>query len=99
MFNIHFPRAKAFANYGNTFMVIAETVNGIEYVTEIFVDITKKEYYFNRVYIEDTTFTEIEMTPTYAILISEDEHIIIEHSIYNGNNLLTKKKRFCSINK
>jgi len=53
-------------------MVVAETVTGIEYVSEIFVNLLNKNYYFNRVFIEDTTFTSIEMTPTYAILISED---------------------------
>lgn len=62
LFNIYFPRVKAFSHYLNTYIVIAETVNGIEYVAEIFVDIPKNEFYFNRIYIEDTSFYHIEMT-------------------------------------
>jgi hypothetical protein len=61
-FQINFPRAKAFSHYHDTFMIIAETVNKIEYVAEIFVDVNTQMYYFNRVYIEDTAFIHIEMT-------------------------------------
>ena len=85
MFMIHFARAIAFSHYNNTFMVVAETVNGIEFVTELFVDIPKSEFYFNQVYLEDASFYHIEMTPYHAILVSEDNHIIIEHSIFNCN--------------
>lgn len=28
------------------------------------------------------------MTPFYAILVSEDNHIVIQHSIYDGNNYI-----------
>lgn len=44
------------------FKVIAETVNKIEYVAELFVDLNKSEYYYNRVYIEDIHFIDIQMT-------------------------------------
>lgn len=64
--------------------VIAETTNHIEYVAELFINLTSQDYYFNRVYIEDTAFRHIEMTSKYAILISEDDHFILEHGIYNG---------------
>ena len=41
------------------------------------------EYFFNRVYIEDIYFRDIQMTDKHAILIGEDEHLFIEHSIFN----------------
>lgn len=50
---------------------------------EVFVNYTTAEYYFNRVYIEDMAIKNIEVRPNYAIIIGEDEHFIIEHSIYN----------------
>jgi hypothetical protein len=74
----------AFNHHANTFLIIAETVNGIEYIAELFVNVTSKEYYFNRVYIEDTAFNHIIMDSQFAYLISEDDHLIIEHSIFNG---------------
>jgi hypothetical protein len=67
-------------------------VNNIEYVTELFVDLKNLDYFFNRVYIEDIPFTDIEMTSKYAILIGNDEHIFIEHSIYN--KFVQKNKEF-----
>ena len=36
---IAFPRVVAFNHYKYSYMVIAETVNGLEYVIEIFVDL------------------------------------------------------------
>jgi hypothetical protein len=47
------------------------------------VDFENRDYYFNRVYIEDFSLNDIVMTETHAMLIGIDEHIIIEHSIYN----------------
>ena len=37
--------------------------------------------------MEDTAFYHIEMDSKYAYLISEDEHVVLEHSIYNGKLL------------
>lgn len=39
LFNVHFPRVVAFNHFGDTFIVVAETVNNIQYVAEIFIDI------------------------------------------------------------
>ncbi|CAD8066984.1 unnamed protein product [Paramecium sonneborni] len=81
---IPIPRTIAFDFYGNTLMVVAETVNHIQYILEIFLDIAAKTYYVNRVYVDDFTFVDIQMTNEFAIFIAEDTHMIIKHSIFNG---------------
>ncbi|CAD8063084.1 unnamed protein product [Paramecium sonneborni] len=81
---IPIPRTIAFDFYGNTLMVVAETVNHIQYILEIFLDITAQTYYVNRVYVDDFTFVDIQMTKEYAIFIAEDTHMIIKHSIFNA---------------
>ncbi|CAK75892.1 unnamed protein product (macronuclear) [Paramecium tetraurelia] len=81
---IPIPRTIAFDFYGNTLMVVAETVNHIQYILEIFLDFNANTYYVNRVYVDDFTFVDIQMTDEYAFFIAEDTHMIIKHSIFNG---------------
>lgn len=68
----------------NTYLIIAETPNNIEYLIELFVDLVKVEYYVNRVFVDDFTFNDIEIMDNYAIIIGEDIHMVIRHSIFNG---------------
>jgi len=68
----------------NTYFIIAETPNNIEYMMELFVDLVKVEYYVNRVFVDDFTFNDIEIMDNYAIIIGEDVHMVIRHSIFNG---------------
>lgn len=56
---IPIPRTIAFDFYGNTLMVVAETVNHIQYILEIFLDFNANTYYVNRVYVDDFTFVDI----------------------------------------
>lgn len=50
---------------------------------EIFI-LPSKEYYVNRIFVDDFSFRDIEIDDDYAIIIGEDVHLVIRHSIFNG---------------
>lgn len=75
--NMYLPRAIAFDQHEDTYLVVAETVNNIEYILEIFVNFEKKEYFYNKVYFEDFAVRDIEVRPGYAIIIGEDQHYVL----------------------
>ena len=51
---------------------------------EIFLLTDTKEYYVNRIYVDDFSFRDIEIDEDYAIIIGEDVHLVLRHSIFNG---------------
>lgn len=51
---------------------------------ELFVNLSTDDYYINRVYVDDFSFKDIEINEHYAIVIGEDVHMVIRHSIFNG---------------
>ncbi|CAK82145.1 unnamed protein product (macronuclear) [Paramecium tetraurelia] len=77
-------RCVAFDHYQNTYLVVAETPNNIEYMMEIFLLPDSKEYYINRIYVDDFSFRDIQIDEDYAIIIGEDVHLVLRHSIFNG---------------
>ncbi|CAD8058502.1 unnamed protein product [Paramecium sonneborni] len=85
-FYITIPQSRcvAFDHYDNTYLIVAETPNNIEYMMEIFLLPDSKEYYTNRIYVDDFSFRDIEIDEDYAIIIGEDVHLVIRHSIFNG---------------
>jgi len=48
------------------------------------VDFKNNEYYFNRFYRNEMLLFDVVVFDTYALLIGDDAHKIIYHSIYNG---------------
>ena len=51
---------------------------------EIFILPESNEYFVNRIYVDDFSFRYIEIDNDYAIIIGEDVHLVIRHSIFNG---------------
>lgn len=82
-FKIEISNARHFDHYGNTFYIVARTNNNQDYAVEIFVDILTGNYYFNTYHIDELTINNVAVFQHYAILIGEDGHKIVYHSIYN----------------
>jgi hypothetical protein len=51
---------------------------------EVFVNFTDQSYYVNRVFADELQFYDVKMYPEYAILIGNDAHKLIYHSIYSA---------------
>ncbi|CAD8170936.1 unnamed protein product [Paramecium octaurelia] len=83
-FQINIPDAKSFDFNNNTFFVVAKTGNKQDYALEILVNIQTKQYYINNHYFDDMIINEVSVLDYYAILIGQNEHKIVQHSIYSG---------------
>ncbi|CAD8153468.1 unnamed protein product [Paramecium octaurelia] len=77
------PNTKTFDHYQNTFFLIAKTNTQLYYAVEIFVDFQTKSYYYNNLYIDEMIINNVNVFEHYAVLIGDDGHKIIYHSIYN----------------
>lgn len=84
IFFVKIPQGVAFDTYNNTVILVAESANNYQYVVELFLDFENVTYYVNRFFLDDFSFVDIEMTPKYAIIIGEDLHMVIRHSVFNG---------------
>ncbi|CAD8138175.1 unnamed protein product [Paramecium octaurelia] len=84
LLSLPYQRCVAFDHSDNTYLLVAETPNNIEYMMEIFILPLTKEYYINRIYVDDFSFRDIQIDDDYAIIIGEDVHLVIRHSIFNG---------------
>lgn len=73
---IEVKNALQFGQFDNTLIVIQKS-QILEEILELFVDYREMNYYLNSIYIEDTYFKHIHMIADYAIIISEDEHLIL----------------------
>ena len=51
---------------------------------EIFVNLYFDWYYVNRVFLDDFVYNDISISKDYAIIIGEDTHLVLRHSIFNG---------------
>ncbi|CAD8120159.1 unnamed protein product [Paramecium sonneborni] len=67
--------------YENTFFLIAETTDRIPYALEVLVD--EDNYYFNKIYSKDMEIYDVWVGEHVAILIGEENHRVIYHSVYN----------------
>lgn len=47
------------------------------------MDLRTYQYYFNNFYIDELTVNSVAVFEHYAVLIGEDAHKIVYHSIYN----------------
>ncbi|CAD8055443.1 unnamed protein product [Paramecium sonneborni] len=84
LLTLPYQRCVAFDHSENTYLLVAETPNNIEYMMEIFILPISKEYYINRIYVDDFSFRDIQIDDDYAIIIGEDVHLVVRHSIFNG---------------
>ncbi|CAD8070580.1 unnamed protein product [Paramecium sonneborni] len=71
----------SFDFYQKTFIFVANTDSGDPYAIEVFLD--NNDYYFNRIYSKDMDIFDVYMGEHYAILIGQEIHRVIYHSIYN----------------
>ncbi|CAK63565.1 unnamed protein product (macronuclear) [Paramecium tetraurelia] len=83
-FLINIPDAKSFDFNNNTFFVVAKTSNKQDYALEILVNLQAKQYYINNHYFDDMIINEVSVLNYYAILIGQNDHKIVQHSIYSG---------------
>ncbi|KAM3145769.1 hypothetical protein pb186bvf_002064 [Paramecium bursaria] len=83
IYGIQITNARHFDHHGNTFFVVARTVTQQDYAVEIFVDLENRKHYFNTYYIDEMTINDVSVFDHYAILVGEDGHKIVYHSIYN----------------
>lgn len=77
------PNTKTFDHYLNTFFLVAKTNTQLYYAVEIFIDYEIKSYYYNNLYIDEMIINDVNVFEHYAVLIGDDGHKIIYHSIYN----------------
>lgn len=61
--------------------MIAETTDRIPYALEVLVD--EDNYYFNKIYSKDMEIYDVWVGEHVAILIGEENHRVIYHSVYN----------------
>mgnify|MGYP001810465304 CR=1 FL=1 len=47
------------------------------------MDLENRKHYFNTYYIDEMTINDVSVFDHYAILVGEDGHKIVYHSIYN----------------
>ncbi|CAD8076971.1 unnamed protein product [Paramecium primaurelia] len=83
-FLINVPDSKSFDFNNNTFFIIAKTSKKQDYVLEIFVNKQDTQYYINNHYFEDMIINDVSVLEQYAILIGNNKHKIVYHSIYSG---------------
>ncbi|KAM3147235.1 hypothetical protein pb186bvf_000486 [Paramecium bursaria] len=84
LLHIKISRCITFEQYQDTYLVAAKTVNNVEYLMEIFVNLYFDWYYVNRVFLDDFVYNDISISKDYAIIIGEDTHLVLRHSIFNG---------------
>ena len=69
---------------------------GYDKVWEIFMDFNLEEFYVNRIYLDDITYSDVRIDRHYAILMSDSAHRIIAHSVYRefADSSLWEKHRY-----
>jgi hypothetical protein len=50
----------------------------------VFVNIHQRDYFYNTFYIDEMTINDVNVFKYYAVLIGDDGHKIVYHSIYSG---------------
>ncbi|CAD8200861.1 unnamed protein product [Paramecium pentaurelia] len=78
---IYLKNIVSFDFYQKTFILVANTDQGDPYAIEVFLQ--DNDYYFNRIYSKDMDIFDVYMGEHYAILIGQEIHRVIYHSIYN----------------
>jgi hypothetical protein len=51
---------------------------------EVFVNVSSKQFYFNRYYMDEMQIYDVAIYETYAILIGYDAHRVVYHSVFHG---------------
>lgn len=81
VYSVYIPAGSDFDHFGNTFFVIAESINKEDYAAEFFLNHTNKTYYLNRNFVDEMQFYDVKVYERYALLIGYDVHKIVTHSI------------------
>lgn len=55
-----------------------------DYAVEVFVNLEDNTYYFNRFYMDDMAIFDVYMWSNFAVLVGDDAHRVIFHSVYGG---------------
>ncbi|CAD8126091.1 unnamed protein product [Paramecium sonneborni] len=84
LFTITISKTKSFDHFDSTFFIVAKTVNNQDFAVEVFVDFVNGDYFFNNYYIDEMTINDVNVFQYYAVLIGDDGHKIVQHSIYSG---------------
>ncbi|CAD8152462.1 unnamed protein product [Paramecium octaurelia] len=84
LFTITISKTKSFDHFESTFFIVAKTVNNQDFAVEVFVDFQNADYFFNNYYIDEMTINDVNVFEYYAVLIGDDGHKIVQHSIYSG---------------
>ncbi|CAD8186166.1 unnamed protein product [Paramecium octaurelia] len=83
-FTITISHAHSFDFYDNTFFIVAKTINKQDFAIEVFVNQVTYDYYINNYFFDEMTINDVNVFQYYAVLIGDDGHKIIYHSIYQG---------------
>ncbi|TNV75014.1 hypothetical protein FGO68_gene2284 [Halteria grandinella] len=81
--NVEIQNTKNFDFYHNTFFIVAQTNTFLEYAVEVFINFELQQYYFNSLYLDEMSINSVNVFEHYAVLVGEDGHKIVYHSIYN----------------
>ena len=55
-----------------------------DYAVEVFINFADNTYYFNRFYMDDMAIFDVYMWDNFAVLVGDDAHRVIFHSVYEG---------------
>ncbi|CAD8092573.1 unnamed protein product [Paramecium sonneborni] len=83
-FTVTISNGQSFDFYENTFFIVAKTINKQDIAVEVFVNQVSQEYYINNYFYDQMTINDVNVFQYYAVLIGDDGHQIIYHSIYQG---------------
>ncbi|CAD8183034.1 unnamed protein product [Paramecium octaurelia] len=83
-FTITISNGQSFDFYDNTFFIVAKTINKQDFAIEVFVNQVTYDYYINNYFFDEMTINDVNVFQYYAVLIGDDGHKIIYHSIYQG---------------
>ncbi|CAK82973.1 unnamed protein product (macronuclear) [Paramecium tetraurelia] len=83
-FTIIISHAHSFDFYDNTFFIVAKTINKQDFAIEVFVNQVTYDYYINNYFFDEMTINDVNVFQYYAVLIGDDGHKIIYHSVYQG---------------
>ena len=63
-------------------MAIINIYEGFNYVAEIYI-INDDEYFINRFIVDDLNYNKVIMRPDHGILLTDDFHKVLFHTVYN----------------
>ncbi|KAM3136484.1 hypothetical protein pb186bvf_011442 [Paramecium bursaria] len=84
LFTHSIQQAHNFDFYKNTFFIVAEAVTKQDFVIEVFVNFTDQTSFNNMIYIDSVEYFDLRVYEKYALLIGNDVHQIVYHSVYRG---------------